>query len=218
MSASCGGATTNPVTITVANTGDAPLTITSASASGGFVLGTSFPLTIAANSSTTVSVRPPLAVIGSDVGGTTKSGTLSLVTNEIGNPTRSVALASTVIGANLEFTDTSGNVLTTASFTALQQCPAAQTIYVKNTGNTSADVTITTPNFQLFRYSGFSPSSTVAPAPSIGVSHVLSVWTVNSACAGTQAIQYTASGTICKLPGALAASFNIGGQSSCFCT
>jgi len=218
MAASCGSTATTPVTFTVQNTGDAPLTITSATASGGFVLGTTFPMTIAANASATVTVRPPLAVIGTDVGGSTKSGTLSLVTNEIGNPTRNIALASTVMGANLVFTDTAGNVVTSASFTATQACPARQTLYVKNTGNLSANVSITTANFQLFQYTGFSPSSTVAVAPSIGVSHVLSVWTVQNACTGTQAMQYAATGTICKLPGTLTASFNIGGQSSCFCT
>ncbi len=216
MSASCGGTTTTAVNITVQNTGDAPLRITSASTTGGFILGTTFPVTIPANGSTTVSVRPPLAVIGTDVGGSTKSGVLSLATNEIGNPTRNVALASTVMGANLSFTDSVGNAVTSASFTATQACPARQTLYVRNTGNLSANVQIATANFQLFQYTGFSPSSTIAP--STGVSHVLSVWTVQNACTGTEAIQYTATGTICKLPGTLTASFNIGGQSSCFCT
>ncbi len=216
MSASCGGASTTPVNITVQNTGDAPLTITSATASGGFILGTTFPLTIAANASTTVSIRPPLAVIGTDVGGSTKSGNLSLVTNEIGTPTRTVALASTVMGANLALTDSAGNPVTSASFTATQACPASQRLYVRNTGNLTANVQIATANFQLFQFSGFSPSSTIPP--STGVSHALSVWTVQNACTGTETIQYTATGTICRLPGSLAASFNISGQSSCFCS
>ena len=102
-------------------------------------------------------------------------------------------------------------------FTANMECPASQAIVIANTGNADAQVSITTPNFQLFRFDDFTPSSSVPAGTS--VFYMMRVWTVNQACAGNDQIEYSATGTLCTaLPLTLQASFNITGQATCFCT
>ena len=201
----------------IQNTGDGPLTI-NATADNGFVV-TPSALTIAAGASGSLSVQPPAAVIGTDVGGSTIDGTLTITTNALANATQQLALASTVFGANIRLLDAVGRPISAVTFTANQQCPAEQTIFVQNFGNTPTSVAITTANFDLFRFNDFVPS-TFIPAGST-VSHSLAVWTPshNDVCNGAETVQYTATGPICTvLPVNLQASFNITGLGSCFCT
>jgi hypothetical protein len=213
MSADCGAAAPATVDVPVSNTGDAPLTITAASASGGFVVTSAIPMTIAAGASGVVSVRPPLAVVGTDLGGSVKTGTLSLVTNEIATPTRTAALASTVMGANISLVDAAGNPLTSLAFTADAACPAPQEVFVKNTGNVK--VHLSPPPGTLFAAGFFSPSSLVDGGGTI--SDALRPFT-SKACTATETISYASSGPRCTAPATLQATFTITGQSSCFCS
>jgi hypothetical protein len=216
MSVACGTGTPATVSVSIQNTGDAPLVL-NASASGGLVITSSTSMTIAAGASSAITLRPPASVIGSDLGGTTKSGTLTITTNEVTGATHQIPLASTVVGANLSLRNAAGARITSATFTADMACPASQAIFIANTGNADAQVFITTPNFQLFRFDDFGPSPSVPAGTS--VSYRMRVWTVQSACAGNQQIEYSATGTLCTaLPLTLQASFNITGQTSCFCT
>ncbi|MGH9886495.1 MAG: choice-of-anchor D domain-containing protein, partial [bacterium] len=216
MTAACGAGTPAIVTVSIRNTGDAPLVL-NASASGGFVITSAASMTIAAGATSAITLRPPTAVVGSDLGGTTKTGMLTITTNEVTGATHQIPLASTVVGANLSLRNAAGAPITTATFNANMECPASQAIFITNTGNADAQVSITTPNFQLFRFDDFIPSSSVPAGTS--VFYMMRVWTVFSACAGNAPIQYSATGTLCTaLPLTLQASFNISGQTSCFCT
>lgn len=213
-SAACGVAVPATTDVTVMNTGTQDLVIASASASGGFTVTTATPITITPGASAALTVRPPASVIGTDVGGSTKTGVLSFVTNETGAPTRTVALEVTVDGANLALVDGAGAPLASVMFTATSSCPSTQEISIRNTGNSGATVQL--PSASGFGFAGFSPSSAVGPGETI-ISYV-DVFTL-SPCNGTATVMYQASGTVCTtLPLTLSASFAIAGQSSCFCS
>lgn len=213
-SAACGVAVPATTDVTVMNTGSQDLVIASATASDGFTVTTATPITVTPGSSTALTVRPPASVIGTDVGGTTKIGTLSFVTNETGAPTRTVSLNVTVDGANLAIVDGAGAPLPSVMFTATSSCPLSQEISIRNTGNQAA--TVQFPSASGFGFAGFSPSSAVGPGETI--LQPMSVYTL-SPCNGTATVMYEASGTVCTtLPLTLDASFAIAGQSSCFCS
>jgi hypothetical protein len=114
--------------LVVTNTGTAELTIASATATNAFAV-TSGPTAIAAGDSATFTIAPPMAVVGTDRGGASKTGTLTLMTNA---GTQTVALQATVQGANIAVS--AANV----AFTATNgSCPAPRTVTISNTGNTS---------------------------------------------------------------------------------
>jgi hypothetical protein len=99
-------------------------------------------------------------------------------------------------------------------FSSQSTCPGFQNVYVRNTGNLPAQLGF--PSASGFAFSGFSPSSTVGPGED--VNQVMYVYTLGP-CTGTATVTYQATGTICnELPVTLAATFSIGGQSSCFCS
>ena len=76
-------------TIAISNTGDTPLTLTSPILSSGFTMTTPFPITIAAGQSSNLQVRASAAVIGTDRGGTSRTGTLRFDLSDGGKrPTR----------------------------------------------------------------------------------------------------------------------------------
>lgn len=212
--ATCGVAVPATADVAVMNTGSEPLIIASATATGGFTVTTTTPLTIAPGASATLTVRPPAAVIGTDVGGTTKTGMLAFVTNETGAPTRTVALSATVNGANLALVDNAGAALPAIMFTSGSGCPVSQEVFLRNTGNLAA--TVTSPSASGFGFGGFSPSAVVGAGETIN--QPVSVSTLGP-CTGTATVSYQATGTICTtLPVTLNASFTISGQSSCFCS
>jgi hypothetical protein len=216
MSATCGAGAPSAVSVPIQNTGDGPLVI-NASATGGFVITSALPMTIAAGGSASLGLRPPTAVVGSDVGGSSRTGTLTITTNEVTGATHQVNLSSTVFGANLQLVNAAGAPITSIAFNAAQACPARQTVFVRNTGNAPASIAIPTQNFQLFQWSGFEPSASI-PGGS-AVSHVVGVFTVNQACTGNQTVQYAATGPVCTMtPISLPLSFNITGQATCFCS
>jgi hypothetical protein len=117
--------------LVVTNTGTAELTIASATATNAFAV-TSGPTAIAAGDSATFAIAPPMAVVGTDRGGTSKTGTLTLMTNA---GTRTVQLAAAVQGANLAVS------VTDIAFVASDgSCPGPRTVTISNTGNTSVAI------------------------------------------------------------------------------
>jgi len=211
------GVTTPPISeLTIGNSGSQALVISAAQASGGFVVTTALPLTIASGGQAKLAVRPPAAVIGTDRGGATKTGTLTLTTNEPGAPARTVALSATVVGANLAFTDAAGQALPSPIqiTSATDACPAPLAVFVRNTGN--APMTVGAGSASGFAFDGFSGGTIAGGAAAM---QMIRPFTVNTAaCTGTASVVYTISGTTCGASTAtLSAAFSING-SSCFCS
>src|SRR6185295_6525078 len=144
----------------IQNTGDGPLVI-NATATGGFVVTSALPMTIAAGATASLSVRPPEAVVGNAVGGDVLDETLTITTNELTGSPHHVALQSTVIGANLRLIDAQGVPISSITFNTNQQCPGPATIRVQNFGNAAATVAISGQNFHLFHWGDLVPSSII---------------------------------------------------------
>jgi hypothetical protein len=189
--------------------------IASATATGGFTVVTAAPITIAPGASAALIVRPPAAVIGTDIGGSTKEGVLSFVTNETGAPTRTVALASTVDGANLEFrasSDIASKPLAAIAMMSSTGCPDAFEVFIHNTGN--RQVQLAPPFASGFGFQGFSPSSSLPPGE-----YVVAPITASTLgdCEEQGEVQFAATGAVCtELPVQISASYTI--DANCFCS
>jgi hypothetical protein len=213
----CGVAVPATVDVTITNSGPDPLVIASATASDGFAVATATPITIAAGASAALAVRPAPAVIGTDLAGSTRTGTLSFVTNESGDPTRTVALSAAIDGANLIIHDSSdpeGDPLGLLRMSS-SACPQREQLFIHNIGNRPA--TLTAPTATGFAFGPFSPSAVVEADDYVVQPVTVST---NGLCGGTAVIRYEATGAVCsELPVALNATFSITGDSSnCFCS
>jgi hypothetical protein len=217
FAAECGVAVPETVDVTVMNSGTEPLVIASATATGGFTVVTAAPITIAPGASAALTVRPPAAVIGTDIGGSTKAGALSFVTNETGAPTRTVALASTVDGANLEFRASSNvadPVLTAITMISSTGCPSPFEVFIHNTGNRA--VQLARPSASGFGFQGFSPSSSLPPGEYVIAP--ISAETSNQ-CRDQGEVLFSATGSLCtEQPIQISASYSMPGDSGCFCS
>jgi len=97
---------------------------------------------------------------------------------------------------------------------ATAACPAPATVFIHNSGN--APATLFTSGASNFALGGFAPSSSVPAGGTVTTG--LAVVTFG-ACTGSETVSYQATGQVCTTtPLALAASFNIAGSSSCFCS
>lgn len=218
FSADCGVAIPDTVDVSIMNSGTQPLVIASATASNGFTVVTKVPVTVEPGASTALAVRPPESVIGTDIGGTVKLGTLSFVTNENGAPTRTVTLRSTVNGANIELrasSDPTSKPLTAISLMASSGCPDPFEVYIHNTGN--RQVQLANPSASGFGFGGYSPSSSLPPGTSVVAP--ISADAINE-CADQGIVSFAATGAVCTAqPVQLDASYRIGdGSSGCFCS
>jgi len=212
--ATCGVVMPDTVELTVFNDGNAPLTISAATATGGFTVTTTLPLEIAPGASGALTVRPPAAVVGTDRGGTSKTGLLTFTTNTAVQGA-AVTLTSVVQGANLSFENSAGEAITGVNLTVASGCPAPQAVFIRNTGNLEAQVTNVSAS-GTFSVGQLSPSSTVAPGSTIN--HDVGPFTF-SACSGTSMVTYQVTGTVCTAtPLTLTTTLNVTGQSSCFCS
>lgn len=209
----CGVATPPTVDVVVTNLGTAELVISGADANGGFVVTTTLPLTIAAGAQATLAVRPPAAVIGTDRGGSTKTGTLTLSTNAPDLISPTVALIANVVGANVAFTNAAGAPITLAFSGSSGACPAPQAVFIRNTG--SAPMTFGAASASGFAFTGFSGGMIEAGG---SVTQMVRPFATGS-CSYAGAITYQVTGSVCSAPLAtLQATFNITGTSSCFCS
>lgn len=211
-SAECGVAIPAVAELTIGNAGTKELVISAASADGGFTVTTALPVTIAAGAQGKLAIRPPAAVIGTDRGGATKAGTLTLTTNEDGTQARTVALTATVVGANIAITNAAGQPVTLA-FSSASGCPAPQAVFIRNTGNAPAMVGAAMASG--FGFDGFSGG--VVAAGAAPTQMVRPVTTAD--CMRSEAITYQVSGSTCGAStAALQATFNITGSSTCACS
>lgn len=173
------GATPVATTLVVKNTGTADLTFTSSTASGAFSV-TNAPSVIAPGAMATLGVVPPAAVVGTDRGGATKQGTLTLTTNA---GTKTVALVATVAGANID------NNQANLAFTATDgSCPVPRSVTIRNSGTTA--VTLNQLAASGVAFTGFTGGTLNA-----GMSAIVTVRpTICTSGAGTSAvIAFTAS-------------------------
>ncbi len=194
----------------IVNTGATIIRIDDVEAAGGFAITDALPLEIAPGDGVTLAVRPPAAVIGTDRGGATKAGALTLITSD---GAYTVELAADVLGANIDITDVGGQPLT-LTFSG-PQCPAPITAMVLNSGNRSASIEM--PSASAFRLTGFASGDLLVPG---GTSTALGVRPyTSSACASAETITFVVTGSVCTTtPVVLQASFNLSGSSSCACT
>jgi hypothetical protein len=136
VGASCGS--TQPGTsLLIQNGGSQPLTIKTASADSGYIVSAKLPLSIAPGAGGTLLVTPPTPKPTAQIGDAS-TGTLSFTSNEPGTSTHTVALATTLFGARMEFTDHAGMPLgSTLTLTYLEEstCPDTLKYRVHNTGN-----------------------------------------------------------------------------------
>jgi hypothetical protein len=164
MSVQCGGGPSPIVTISVRNMGDAPLILSSAEISAGFILVSTIPMTIAAGATASLQVRASQAIIGVDRGGTTRTGTLTVRTNEIGTPERTLDLVADVNGANIDLEYPISTVIQTMQFTTTMACPADRIIGIRNSGNQPVSLfEWSTPPATHFRFATPIPSPTLDP-------------------------------------------------------
>jgi hypothetical protein len=212
----CGTAAA-PQNITVTNVGNAVLVISDATANGGFSVTTSLPITIAPGTQATLTVQPPDAVIGTDLGGSMKTGELTLTTNDPATPTPVVALQAMIEGANIQIVDGTGmGVMQYAFDDTAGACPGYNTFGVVNSGTQAIAVTFGDElNLDL---TGFSSGMTA-----IDVDQTVVVMakprTVGTSCTGTGHVQYTVTGAVCTTsPTVLQTTLTItGGSGFCNC-
>lgn len=215
LSTTCGQEPPAPVDVLVTNIGSADLVISDVTATGGFAVTATLPLTIGVGAHATISVRAPAAVIGTDRGGGTKLGTLTITSNAVGTPTRFVELNATVIGANLVFTDEADQLIThTLGFSGdSATCPAPKSVRLRNTGNLPIVVSMPSPASG-FAFGGFSGGTIEAGAFENQVVEV----STGFDCQGSAVIEYEVTGTVCDLAiVTLPVEFNISGRSDCSC-
>jgi hypothetical protein len=188
-------------TLTVKDTGTGTLSVVSLTATGGFTVSTSGPLTINAGASTTFTVTMPAGSAGSP------SGTLTLQSNDAHSPF-TLGLSGTVNPApapQISVLDGTTSIAnggsdafgTTPLGTALQK-----TITIKNTGNATLTLgTATAP-------SGFSVVTQPATSVGAGASTSL-VLQLNGSTTGTYsgAVSFTD-----NVSGASPFSFSVSGQ------
>lgn len=201
-----------PITypLEILNTGATVIRIDDVASAGGFAIEDALPLEIAPGDSFKLAVRPPAAVIGTDRGGDTKAGTLTLLTTD---GAYTVELAADVRGANVDLTDLGGLPLT-LTFSG-PQCPAPITARVLNSGNRPASVDL--PSTSAFRITGFASGDLLVAG---GASMTLDVrpYTSNE-CANSETISFVVTGSVCTTtPIVLQASFDLTGSSSCACS
>jgi hypothetical protein len=140
LAASCGATTTESVKFQIINSGSEPLVVRSAVADNGFVVTAELPATVQPGAAISVSVRPPVAVIGTDVGGSVKTGTLNIESDDP-DGTIKVTLRSRIHGANLIYVDAEDKPITKLAMTSADEtCPAPGRFFIKNTGNEEAHV------------------------------------------------------------------------------
>jgi hypothetical protein len=211
-SSACGVATPPAVELTIANAGMSDLEIRSATVDGGFTIATALPATIAPGAHLALSVVPPAAVIGTDRGGTTKTGTLTLTTNETVSAAHTVDLIANILGANIDFVDQAGAPVTLFLTEPSGACPAPVTVFLRNSGTET--VMLSAPTASGFAFAGFSGGTIEVGAM---VSQDIRLVT-QGPCIGSDTIVYQVTGTACAPSAALAGAFNLMNTSSCVCS
>jgi hypothetical protein len=219
MTTVCGSAPTT-VSFELSNPGDLELKITDfPSVVGAFRVTQAgvelaLPIRIEAGTKLKLDIEPPAAVIGTDVGGTTKRATFTVKSNAVDNPRLDISVAATVMGANIVVTvPTPPGRLNFSNASGV--CPQERNATIRNGGNTNAAVVVRVPGE--FAMTG---ASTANIAGGAAMTRLFRPFT-SAACSGSAVIEYEVTdGANCGVSGVttLNATFNIVGTSSCFCS
>ncbi len=207
----CGVTDPDPVRFQILNTGDEELRVQSATATDGFVITAELPMTVQPGASIVVQVRPPIAEIGTDLGGSTKMGKLTIQSDDP-QGAATIALRAKVQGANLVFTNATDMPVTKvdlASSTATCAPPAA--VFVKNTGNMK--VTGLKVAESDFEYDQVGSSDVVAG----GKSEFTIFPDASSDCAVTGTVSFEATGAVCSVSVLQVTQTTNGSSDACFC-
>jgi len=197
VGASCGS--TQPGTsLLIQNGGSQPLTIKTASADSGYVVNAKLPLSIAPGAGGTLLVTPPTPKPTAQIGDAS-TGTLSFTSNEPGTSTHTVALATTLFGARMEFTDHAGMPLgSTLTLTYLEEstCPDTLKYRVHNTGNVA--FTLRGPTFPAH----LSGTTTGADGLSVAADNFVELTVGGSsapgdACEASGVLSFSTTGSFC---------------------
>ncbi|HEY4240259.1 MAG TPA: hypothetical protein VGM88_10600 [Kofleriaceae bacterium] len=214
----CGVAMPDTVDLPIMNGGTSDLVVSAADAPPGFTVTTALPLTIAAGATTPLTIRPPAAVIGTDLGGDTKTGTLTLTTND-SDGSHAIALTSTIAGANVQFFDQAGDEVSTATLDGTGGvCPAPRSLTIANSG--TSPVTIdqgTTTGFSGFGFAGFS-GATIGGTSSTTIT--IDMQNSMSQCSGTGSVTFVATAdNLCTPTPSITLEYSVSGASgACFCS
>jgi len=192
------GTETQLADLVIQNAGLLPLTLSSATATGGYAVKTELPLQIAAMSSAVLQVAPPKPPALASVGDMS-SGTLTFVTNETDSPSHEVLLNTTLFGGLFEFTDRDGNPLNGAlplTYSSSDACPDNVTYRVHNTGNVA--FTLFGPTFS----SHLGGTSTGANGRTVGPDEYVELEvsgnsTSDGACSASGELTFTVQGSFC---------------------
>jgi hypothetical protein len=150
--------------------GAATLTITNAASTSGTFTIVSTPSPILPGGNGAITIQP-VALGQGTPGASTLNDMLTFTTNEAGNPTRSVGVATAVSGANLAYQGITGNAISIDT----PQCGVSIDYSVTNTGNMPATVTATgsyptdgdtAGDSDVFNFGGTFSSATVIAAGS----------------------------------------------------
>lgn len=130
----CGSPSPDSVKFLVRNAGNEALSVSSATATGGFTVTADLPITVLPGATVAVTVTPPAPVIGTDEVGDVKLGKLTVNSNDpLGRS--QVELAAVVDGAELAFEGADGKALSKVDLRSDgQMCPPPQTVFLKNSG------------------------------------------------------------------------------------
>jgi len=188
LSVTCGGGASNQPSFTITNNTAYPLTVAARSQSGLFGFVGSSNITIPANSSGSITIQAPAAVVGTSVAGT-YSDNLLFQTNEFGNPTHSVPVSLTVNGANF--------AVVPSSFNNVNQCFSPQSFTINNTGNATATITVPA-NTADVTFAGFGVTAFIASATIPAMKSASSSVEVINGCTGDENFTFSSSGPVCQ--------------------
>jgi hypothetical protein len=141
FSESCGAGSSPAQLVTVTNRGPSTLTLSNVAASGPFIASAPSNASLLPNESATISVTGNAAVAG-DLGGASKSGSLTFNTSDPQQQSVSIALTETIVGANLGITDAANNPIASLDFgQVMVGASRTQTFRLLNTGNAQVSIT-----------------------------------------------------------------------------
>ncbi len=158
-------------TVTIANTGNAPLTVTGITSSDALFTATPTTSTVAAGASLTVTVTFDPTAPGA------ATGTLTIASDDVANPTVTVALTGTGVAAPAPVLAVTPATLALGSVTT--GTTGTATFTIDNTGNAPLDVTGITSSDAAFTVS--PTTGTVAPGASLTVTVTFAPTTAGAA-------------------------------------
>jgi hypothetical protein len=215
MQTFCGGSTP-PGTLAIQNIGDQDLQVSNILTTNGFTNESKITsATIKPGQTTTLSILPPKAIVGTDLGGAEKTGMVQLTTNVPDAPSMQVPLTATVVGANITITAVTNGVPKNLVFEASSgSCPASQSVTFQ-IDHVIPGTLIPIKQTGLFNLGGF-PGGTVQGDTQ--ETTVVSVASGNTCVSGGSVSFGTGANGICKIDTTAVTFHFASGSTSCFCS